>query len=133
MLHSFHSGNLSDDRFAEMEDAVGQARHALNPATTIAGITQLAAMHSAAASNFMWISCANSSAPRSCWPSFMVRPDGVVTGRLELEREGLLITRVDVNKEYYDSTRAWRGRAMDGVFHSGSLVDDPRSDVRDEF
>ena len=133
MLHSFHSGNLSDDRFAEMEDAVGQLHHALNPATTIAGITQLAAMPSAASSNFMWISCANSSASRSCWPSFMVRPDGVVTGRLELERQSLLVTRIDVKQEYYDSTSAWRRRAMEGVFHSGSLVDDPRSDVRNEF
>jgi len=133
MLHSFHSGNLSAKRFAEMEEVVGGANHALNPAATIAGITQPAAMHGAASSNNMWISCSNSSAPRSCWPAFVVRPDGVVTGKLEPERPGILVTEIDPDRVFYDSTKAWRDRASSGVFHSGTLVDDPRSDARDEF
>ena len=77
VLHSFHSAHYREERFAEMEEAVGRAFHALNPATTIAGITQLAAMHAAASNNYMWISCSNSSARRvanSCslspsWPN----------------------------------------------------------------
>ena len=133
MLHSFHSGNLSAKRFAKMEEAVGQANHTLNPATTIPGITQPAAMHAAASSNNMWISCSNSSAPRSCWPAFLIRPDGVVTGKLEPERPGILVTEIDPERAFYDSTKAWRDRASGGVFHSGTLVDDPRSDARDEF
>lgn len=133
MLHSFHSGNLSAERFSEMEEVVGETNQALNPATTIAGITQLAAMHAAASNNNMWISCSNSSAPRSCWPAFVVRPDGVVTGKLEPERAGLLVTEIDLNYAFYDSTKAWRDRASSGVFHSGTLVNDPRSDARDVF
>ncbi len=133
MLHSFHSGNLSAERLTEMEEVVGKANHALNPATTIAGITQLAAMHAVASNNNMWISCSNSSAPRSCWPAFVVRPDGVVTGKLEPERPGVLVTEIDPDRAFYDSTKAWRDRASSGVFHSGTLVDDPRSDARGEF
>ncbi len=133
MLHSFHSGNLSAERLTEMEEVVGKANHALNPATTIAGITQLAAMHAVASNNNMWISCSNSSAPRSCWPAFVVRPDGVVTGKLEPERPGILVTEIDPDRAFYDSTKAWRDRASSGVFHSGTLVDDPRSDARGEF
>lgn len=133
MLHSFHSGNLKAAPFAEMEEAVGAGLHGVNPATTIAGITQLSAMHSRAAENYMWISCANSSAPRSCWPAFVVRPDGVAVGRLDLEQMGLLFTDIDPEERYYDSTKAWRERAMAGKFHSGTLVDDPRSRMRNSF
>lgn len=133
MLHSFHSGNIREENFRQMEEGVGRENHALNPATTIAGITQLAAMHSRAAENYVWISCANSSAPRSCWPAFMVRPDGVAVGRLELERAGLLFTDIVPDQQFYDSTRAWRERAMNGRFHSGSLVNDPRSRERTSF
>ena len=133
MLHSFHSGNLSAERLTDMEEVVGKANHALNPATTIAGITQLAAMHAVASNNNMWISCSNSSAPRSCWPAFVVRPDGVVTGKLEPERPSVLVPDIDPDRAFYDSTKAWRDRASSGVFHSGTLVDDPRSDARGEF
>ena len=133
ILHSFHSGNIAPSRFAAMERAVGMENHVLNCATTIAGITQLSAVPAAAADNHLWISCSNSSAPRSCWPAFVVRPDGVVTGRLEPEQPGLLLTEIDPRKAYYDSTRAWRQRAMDGVLHSGTLVDDPRSKARQIF
>ncbi len=133
VLHSFHAGNLSVERFAAMEAEVGTAHHGLNPATTIAGITQPAAMHGAASSNALWISCANSSAPRSCWPAFMVRPDGVVTGKLALEQAGILVTEIDPTAVFYDSTGPWRDRAMRGVFHSGTLIEDPRSRKRDSF
>jgi predicted amidohydrolase len=133
LLQSFHSGNLDPARFAAMEAAVGDDLHRLNPATTIAGITQLSAMPAHAADNYMWISCANSSAPRSCWGAFMVRPDGVVTGRLNREAPGLLITRIDPAQQFYDSTRAWRDRAVAGQRHSGSPVRDPRSAARTFF
>jgi hypothetical protein len=33
-------------------------------------------------------------------------------------------------QDLYDSTAAWRGRAMAGVLHSGTLVSDPRSEDR---
>lgn len=133
ILHSFHAANVSTSRFAEIEEEVGRENHAVNPATTIPGITMPSAVHAAASSNNLWISCSNSSAPRSCWGALMVRPDGVITGRLETERKGLLITAIDPAEEFYDSTKPWRDRAMDGVLHSGTLVDDPRSLDRRSF
>jgi hypothetical protein len=39
----------------------------------------------------------------------------------------VLLTLVDTSLELYDSTAAWRDRAMAGVLHSGTLVTDPRS------
>ena len=127
MFHSFHSGHVSLEKFAAIEKAVGPENHALNPATTFPGITQPAMMHAAAGSNHMWISCANSAAYRACWPSFFIRPDGVVTGRLPEHEAGVLVSVVDTDAVFYDSTVAWRDRAMNGVLNSGTLVSDPRS------
>jgi predicted amidohydrolase len=125
MFHSFHAGHVGPEDFAAREAAVEPENHALNPATTLPGITQPAMVHAVAGSNHMWISCPNSSACRSCWPSFFVRPDGVVTGRLDLHETGVLLSLVDTDERFYDSTAAWRGRAMDGILHSGTWCRPP--------
>ena len=125
MFHGFHAGGLSEERFAAMEAGVGA--HHLTGGTTLPAITMPAGMIAAASNNNMWISCPNSSAPRSCWPSFFVRPDGVITGALAPETEGLLISEIDLAADIYDSTVAWRDRAIDGELHSGVLVEDRRS------
>jgi hypothetical protein len=52
----------------------------------------------------------------------VVRPHGA--------SPGVLISDVDPRKKYYDSTVLWRERAMRGVFHSGRLLRDPRSEAR---
>lgn len=131
MFHGYHAGGLDAARFAAMEAGVGV--HRLTSGTTLPAITMPAGMIASASNNNMWISCPNSCAPRSCWPSFFVRPDGVITGVLEPETEGLLVSEVDLAAEIYDSTVAWRDRAIDGVLHSGQLADDPRSKARTEL
>jgi deaminated glutathione amidase len=92
-----------------------------------------AAMTTAAANNYVWISCPNSSARESCWPSFFVRADGVTTGGLRRNVAGILLSTVDLDADLYDSTAAWRERAMSGVLYSGTLVDDPRSHNRNHL
>jgi len=130
MFHSYHAGHITPKRFKAMRAYVGVDCQRLNPHSTIPGITMPATMIAAAASNYMWISCPNSSARESCWPGFFVHPDGVITGRLRLNTPGVLISTVNTRKQLYDSTVAWRARAMGGVFHSGVLVRDRRSDER---
>jgi len=132
MFHSFHAAHIEPARWRAMEAEIGGENLALNPATTFPGITQPAMMHAAAGSNHMWISCPNSSAGRACWPSFFLRPDGVITGRLAPHETGVLISQVDTDVSFYDSTVAWRQRAMDGILHSGELVTDARSKDRTE-
>jgi len=130
MFHSYHAGNIPPERFQAMQDDVGGGNQRLNPGSTIPGITMPATMVAEAANNHVWISCPNSSARESCWPSFFVRPDGVVTGRLRRHTAGVLVSEVDTDEQIYDSTVAWRDRAMDGVSHSGTVVRDRRSDER---
>lgn len=132
VFHSFHAARFSAERIALIGKAIGTESGKFNPAATrtYPGITMPAAMTTAAACNHLWISCPNSSAPQSCWPAFFVRADGITTGRLRRNIPGVLISTVDTGQDLYDSTAAWRERAMAGVLHSGTLVSDPRSDNR---
>lgn len=130
MFHSYHAGGVPPSLFATMRDDVGKRFARLNPGATLPGITMPATMVAEAANNHVWISCPNSSARESCWPGFFVRPDGVVTGRLRRNTAGVLVSVVDTDEGLYDSTVAWRDRAMDGVLHSGTVVRDRRSDER---
>lgn len=86
-----------------------------------------ATMACRAAENHFWVSANNSTARPSCWPSFAVRPDGQIVGRLRLHKPGVLITRMTLDPSHFDAPGPWRDRAMSGKLHSGSLVDDPRS------
>jgi predicted amidohydrolase len=124
MFHSFHAAHASAERIAEVGKAIGPEFKKLNRAAThtYPGITMPAAMTTAAACNHVWISCPNSSAPQSCWAAFLVRADGVTTGRLRRNVPGVLVSSVDTEQELYDSTAPWRERAMGGVLHSGTLA-----------
>jgi predicted amidohydrolase len=133
IFHSYHAGNASPERLELMRRQVGAEFHRLNRGTTLPEITMPAAMQAAAASSHVWISCSNTSARESCWPSFFVRPDGVITGRLRSNAAGILLSTLDTGQRIYDSTVAWRDRAMRGVLHSGRLVRDARSESRTQL
>lgn len=128
VFHSFHAARASADLIAASRAAIGPGHERLNRAATFTypGITMPAAMTTAAACNHMWISCPNSSAAQSCWPAFFMRADGVTTGRLRRNVPGVLISEVDTAADIYDSTAAWRERAMAGILHSGEVADSNR-------
>jgi deaminated glutathione amidase len=129
VFHSFHAASASAQFIKASAEQLGPEFAVLNRAAsyTYPGITMPATMTAAAAANHVWISCPNSSQPQSCWPGFMVRADGVTVGRLRRNVPGVLVTTVDTGQDRYDSTAAWRGRAMSGQLHSGTLTSDPRS------
>jgi predicted amidohydrolase len=135
VFHSFHAAHVSAERLAAIEQAIGVGLKAANRAATFTypGVTMPASMTAAAAANHVWISCANSSARESLWPAFLVRADGITTGRLRRNVPGVLVTEVDTAEDLYDSTALWRDRALRGVLHSGHLDDDPRSADRSSF
>jgi predicted amidohydrolase len=130
MFHSYHAANMKPKQLRAMRKQVGARFHKLNRGTTLPEITMPATMQAAAASSHIWISCSNSSARESCWASFFVRPDGVITGRLRRNMTGVLVSKLDMNEALYDSTATWRDRAMKGVYYSGKLVPDKRSRER---
>ncbi len=130
MFHSYHAGNIPPERFRAMQEAVGAENWPFNAGTTYPGAIQPATMQAAAATNHIWISCPNTSAHESCYGSFFVRADGIVTGRLDAHATDILLSTVDTDTPLYDSTAAWRERVMCGILHSGTLVQDPRSEDR---
>jgi predicted amidohydrolase len=89
-----------------------------------------ATMSCRAAENHFWVSANNSTTRPSRWASFTVRPDGQIMGQLKLHRPGVLMTDMMLDPKLYDAPAPWRGRAMDGILHSGELVKDPRSEDR---
>lgn len=115
-FHSYHNGHQPKAKLQRYENVWGM----IVPST----------MQAYAANNYMWISSNNTCARESSWPSFFVRPDGFITGRLRNHTAGVLITEINTRKKYYDASEAWRDRAMNGVLHSGKLVSDPRSHDR---
>lgn len=80
-----------------------------------------------AAENHFWVSANNSTARPSRWPSFAVRPDGMITGKLTLHRPGVLMTEMRLDADFFDAPGLWREAAMQGQLHSGELTQDPRS------
>ncbi len=130
MFHSYHAGNVPQKRWNDMAQKAGGKFKKLNGAVTLPGIVFPATMQSMAANNFMWISCSNNSARQSCFPAFFVRPDGVITGRLKRNTAGILISTIDTSENFYDSTVAWRDRAIAGVYHSGKAIRDKKSSDR---
>jgi deaminated glutathione amidase len=135
VFHSFHAANASPQRVAAIGNAIGVRLKRSNPAATFTypGITMPASMTAAAAANYVWISCSNSSARQSLWPAHFVRADGITIGRLRRNVPGVLINEVDTGVELYDSTAPWRDRALNGTLHSGALVTDRRSADRTSF
>lgn len=133
MFHCYHAANIPSKQYEAMKAQVGGEFYGLNKGTTLPEITMPASMQAVAASSHLWISCSNSSARESCWPAFFVRADGVIIGRLRRNRAGVLVCLVDVCQPLYDSTLAWRDRAMKGILHSGRLVRDSRSSNRREL
>jgi deaminated glutathione amidase len=83
-----------------------------------------------AANNYMWISATNCSRKFSSWPAFVVRPDGIVVGNLRTNMSGILIREIDTKIKLGDASVNWRDRSIRGIFHSGKVVPDRRSDER---
>ena len=130
VFHSFHAGHASRRRVEAMGREVGTKFHALNKGSSYPEIRMPVSVQAASTANHVWVSCSNTSARHSCFPSFFVRADGIITGRLKRNRAGVLVSTVNTKQRLYDGTVDWRDRAMRGTFHSGTTVSDKRSHDR---
>ena len=83
-------------------------------------------IQAAAASNYYAVS-ANNGTRRHAWPSFVVNAQGMTVSRARPHRSAVLINRIDTEEMLYDASEAWRDRCLRGTYHSGTLIQDPRS------
>jgi deaminated glutathione amidase len=85
-------------------------------------------MQAHAATNYFWVSMANSSAFYSPYPSCMIRPDGKIVKQLRFNKPGVMVNEVDTDEEFYDASAGFRELAMNGKLTNGpGKLDDPRS------
>ena len=117
MFHSYHMAHITEEQFKASN------YRKLVPAT----------MQTYSANNSVWIVANNSSRPYSCFPGFFVDPEGNIIGRLANNRPGVLIRTVDSSGKFYDASGAWRDRAVNGTYHSGTLVKSLKSERRTEL
>jgi predicted amidohydrolase len=85
-------------------------------------------MQAHAATNYFWVSMANSCAYYSPYPSCFIQPDGRIARQLRFNRPGMMVCEVDTDCEFYDASRDYRHLAMEGKLTNGpGDIDDPRS------
>jgi predicted amidohydrolase len=85
-------------------------------------------MQCRAATNFFWVSLANSSGYYSPYPSCFIRPDGFIVKQLGQNRAGLMVNTVDTKMRLYDPMADFREMAMKGKCDNRPAnIRDPRS------
>ncbi len=85
-------------------------------------------MQCRAATNYFWVSMANSSGYYSPYPSCFIRPDGKIAAQLGFNRAGMMVNTVDPGKRFYDPAAKFREMAMKGRLSNGpGSIKDPRS------
>ena len=85
-------------------------------------------MQCRAATNYFWVSMANSSGYYSPYPSCFIQPDGKIVAQLRFNRAGMMVNTVDLNKPFYDPSAKFRAMAMKGKLSNGpGIIKDPRS------
>ncbi len=85
-----------------------------------------------AATNYFYMSLTNSSAPNS-WPCHFITPDGLIKSKLDANIPGVLISEVDLSERYYDASKGYRNRALEGKHSSEDSPEHPRYLNRKSF
>ncbi|NQT01173.1 MAG: carbon-nitrogen hydrolase family protein [Planctomycetes bacterium] len=85
-------------------------------------------MQCRAATNYFWVSCANSSGYYSPYPSCFIWPDGKIIKQLRLNRPGIMVNSVDLNRKFYDPMADFRDMVLAGALSNGKkTIADRRS------
>ncbi len=85
-----------------------------------------------AGSNYFYMSLTNSSAAES-WPCHFITPDGLIQNKLATNEAGMLISDIDISRQYYDASKPFRMDAINGKLNSGEIVKDPKSQDRNHL
>ncbi len=85
-------------------------------------------MQCRAATNYFWVSMANSSGYYAPYPSCFIQPDGKIVCQLRSNRPGMMVNTVDLSKKFYDPMKRFRDVAIAGALGNGpQSIRDSRS------
>jgi len=87
-------------------------------------------MQCRAATDYFWVSMANSSAYYSAYPSCFIQPDGKILQQLRFHQAGIMFNTVDLRQRFYDPMAPYRKLAMSGHLSNGPKLRDGRSRSR---
>jgi len=76
-------------------------------------------MQCRAATNYFWVSMANSSGYYSPYPSCFIQPDGEIVCQLKRNQAGVMVNTVDLKKKFYDPMADFRDMAITGKLNNG--------------
>lgn len=82
-----------------------------------------------AATNYFYMSLTNSSAASS-WPCHFITPDGLIQQKLPVDQAGILLSEIHPTERFYDASRRYRSRALDGKLSSEDAPSHPRYSKR---
>ena len=88
LFQSWYDGNYSEEEYESEGKNLGEI---------IPGFVR-----GNAANNKLWISASNTCKRQQSFPAFVTRPDGVVHGKLNRNRSGVLISEIDPDEKYSD-------------------------------
>jgi len=87
-------------------------------------------MQCRAATNYFWLSMANSSGYYSPYPSCFIQPDGKIVRQLRKNRAGLMVNTVNLNKKFYDPMADFKDIVIAGALSNGpGIIRDRRSKI----
>jgi len=85
-------------------------------------------MQCRAATNHLWMSCANSSGYYSPYPSCFIRPDGKIVQQLRMNRPDIMVNSVELKRKFYDPMVGFRDMVLAGALGNGEKpISDRRS------
>ena len=85
-------------------------------------------MQCRAATNYFWVSMANSSGYYSPYPSCFIQPDGKIVKQLKQNHAGLMVNTVELKKKFYDPMADFRDLAINGARRNEpGAISDPGS------
>ncbi len=94
IFQSFYDGNLSPGQYRKEGKELGELL--------------VGTMKGNAANNHLWISASNTSKKESLLPAMVLQPDGFLFNKLHRNRSGVLISHLDMDKEFIDPSQPWR-------------------------
>lgn len=87
-------------------------------------------MQAHAATNYFWISLANSSARYAPYSSCFIRPDGYIEKKLPRNQAGLMVNTVNTKRQLYHIHGQFTPLALKGKLSNGPKIKDARSSDR---
>ena len=103
ILQSWYDGNMTYPEYQEAGKELGDL---------IVGTVK-----GNAANNHLWISASNTCKKESCFPAFVVRPDGVTLNRARRNEPGVVISEIDTSRKFPDPSAHLRDRLGDIIKH----------------